>query len=117
MVVQHLIELDNYLAIMAIKAVGVEGVGAGGISGQALANCLWGLAKPGKFSLTEGAADGVVGMVRRRLELAKAGLSSTRQYHRASSSTAATSALLFNPSELASILYSFAKLHYCPPQV
>ena len=121
MVVQQLIELDGRQAeaeAMAVQAGEVEGAGEGGISGQALANCLWGLAKPGRLSLTEGAADGVMGMVRRRLQLAKAGMSSTRQYQGASpSSMATTSALLFNPSELASVLYSFAKLQHRPPQV
>ena len=95
-----------------------SGVVGGGISGQAVANILWGLAKPGRLSLTGSAADGVIGMVRRRLDLALAGCISTRtgKGSRPSSSSAASySPLVFNPSELASVLYSFAKLEHRPP--
>ena len=109
-VVQHMHALDER-----------GGVG-GGVSGQALANCLWGLAKPGILSLNQPAAEILEGMVRRRLQAevqALAAGTGTSVSLRPAESKALPSAGTgtgtgFRPAEVSSLMYSFAKLRHVP---
>ncbi len=87
----------------------------GGVNGQALSNCLWGLAKPGTLTLNAAAEDVLVSMVRRRLVLAEEGNASEGNIRSRGRSGTEVVRLDFRPAELASVVYSFAKLRHLPP--
>jgi hypothetical protein len=127
-VIQHLLELDR----QQMEIAGGDGDGGccSGISGQALANTIWGLARPGTLALGDTSAAALEDMVRRRLVLGSSAVSAASatggaQGDGGEDDAAAAAArrrraaealpLIFTPSEVASVLYSFAKLQHRPP--
>ena len=98
LMIQHLHSLDSMDDERGARD-DPSGLHPGVISGQSLSNSLWALAKLG-FRLSPDAQTVLISMVDRRL---------TTQ------GSQSNMAPLFRPSELASVLYSFAVMTLCPP--